>query len=77
MVLDGKPSGSWIWVSRSNFYNLLKTDHAHLCQYCKQLLRENDCVVRTENHDLDPIVEKNNIWIMCYLRGMLFFNLQF
>lgn len=55
MVLDEKPSESWILVSRSNFPNLIKTGHAHLCQHCNQLLGENGCAIRTEDHDLDLV----------------------
>lgn len=73
MVLDGKPSESWILLSRSNFPNLLKTGHAHLCQHCNQLLRENRCAIRTEDHDSHSVVEKSNIWIMCNCSGILFF----
>lgn len=73
MVLDGKPSEIWILVSRINFSSLLKTGHAHLCLHCNQLLRENGCVIRTEDHDLDSSVEQGNIWIMCNCSGTLFF----
>lgn len=73
MVLDEKPSESWILVSRSNFPNLIKTGHAHLCQHCNQLLGKNGYAIRTEDHDLDSVVEKSNIWIMCNCSGILFF----